>query len=284
MNTSPPRTILITGANTGIGAAAAIAMAEPGVNLVLACRSEKKALPVLDEVRARGAEATFLELDLMTIAGAAAAGERFAKEHGRLDVLIDNACIAGQTGLTNDGFEITFGVNHLGHFAFTLPLLPILEKSGGRIVVVASGNHYKADTIPFDRLRKQGSGIGMAEYGVSKLANVLFTAELRRRYPKIGAVSLNPGRIGSDIWRRVPQPFRAILMVALRVKPVAFGGSTLVHAATIPLDEATPLYFDKTMPRDPNPAALRPDLATKLWDFSVNACEAARGGAVGAAA
>ena len=270
------KTILITGANTGIGAAAAVALASPGVHLVLACRSEAKAKPVLDAVRAAGAEASFLALDLTSLDGAARAGERFAREHDRLDVLIDNAGLAGAHGLTADGWELTFGVNHLGHFAFTLPLLPLLEKSGGRVVVVASGNHYKVDDVPFARLRTKARGTGLPEYGVSKLANVLFTAELRRRYPKIGAVSLNPGRIASDIWRRIPWPFRPILMVALRMKPVADGGATLVHAATIPLDASTPLYFDKMKARDANPAALREDLASELWDFSVRAVEDAR--------
>lgn len=270
------KTILITGANTGIGAAAAIQLAAPGVHLALACRSEEKAAPVLAAVRAAGAEASFVALDLTTLDGAARAGERFAREHGRLDVLIDNAGVAGVHGLTADGWELTFGVNHLGHFAFTMPLLPLLEKAAGRVVVVASGNHFKVDGIAFDRLREKGRGIALKEYGVSKLANVLFTAELRRRYPKIGAVSLNPGRIASDIWRRIPQPFRAIIMFALRMKPVEVGGQTLVHAATIPLDASTPLYFDKTKPRDANPAALREDLATELWDFSVRAVEDAR--------
>jgi NAD(P)-dependent dehydrogenase (short-subunit alcohol dehydrogenase family) len=270
------RTILITGANTGIGAACATAMAAPGVHLVLACRSEAKTAPVLDAIRAAGAEASFVQLDLTSLASAAKAGEDFAKAHDTLDVLIDNAGIAGQSGLTQDGFEITFGVNHLGHFAFTQPLLPLLEKSAGRVVVVASGNHYRAHGIAFDRLRQKGRGIGLAEYGVSKLANVLFTAELRRRHPRIGAVSLNPGRIASDIWRRVPQPFRAILMLALRMKPVAEGGRTLVHAATIPLDATTPLYFNQMKARDPNPVALRADLAAELWDFSERAVRDAR--------
>lgn len=273
---SSKKTILITGANTGIGEACALAMAAPGVHLALACRSEKKAAPVLEAVRAAGAEASFVELDLTSMDGAARAAERFAKEHDRLDILIDNAGIAGQSGLGKDGYEITFSVNHLGHFAFTLPLLPLLEASAGRIVIVSSGNHYLAHDIPFDRLRTPGRGIAMAQYSVSKLANVLFTAELRRRHPKIGAVSVHPGRIASDIWRRVPQPFRALLMVLLWMKPVESGGATLVNAATVPINASTPLYFHELKPRAANPAALREDLARKLWEFSERAVEEAR--------
>jgi NAD(P)-dependent dehydrogenase (short-subunit alcohol dehydrogenase family) len=279
------RTILVTGANTGIGAAAAVQLAAPGTHLVLACRSAAKTAPVLERVRAAGARASFLPLALDDLAGAEAAGRAFVREHGTLDVLIANAGLAGQRGLTKDGWELAFGVNHLGHFAFAAPLLPLLEARSGRVVVVASGNHAKVSGIDFTRLREPGRGIALDAYGVSKLANVLWTAELRRRHPALAAVSLNPGRIASDIWRRVPQPFRAVLMVALRMKPVEAGGATLVHATQVELGPDAPLYFDKKVARPANPAALDPALAAKLWTFSEDAVRAAKEGAtVGQAA
>ena len=265
------RTILITGANTGIGAAAARELAGPDVHLVLACRSEAKTTPVLEELRSKGATAEFLALDLGSIADAKRAAERFAERCDRLDVLIDNAGVARHVGLTKDGFELAFGTNHLGHFAFTVPLLPLLERSAGRVVLVASGNHYRTDRIPWDALRTPGRGTALPQYDVSKLANVLFAAELRRRHPKLGVVALNPGRIASDIWRRVPQPFRAIMRVVMRMKPVEFGGHTLVHAANVELGPDAPLYFDKTVARAPNPAALDETLARELWGFSERA-------------
>ena len=271
------RTIVITGANTGIGAACALAMAAPGVHLVLACRSAEKTEPVLEAVRAAGARATFLALDLSDLERASAAGHELARAHGSVDLLLNNAGLAGQRGITKDGFELAFGVNHLGHFAFTLPLLPALTAAGGRVVNVASGNHYNAHDIPWSRLTEATrSFTGLPEYAVSKLANVLFTAELRRRHPTIGAVSMNPGRIQSDIFRRMPAPLFAVLRLVLPMKPVEVGGERLVHAATVPLEgDGAPLYFHKQAPRAANPAALREDLAAELWAYSLRAVAAA---------
>ncbi|MEZ4391127.1 MAG: SDR family NAD(P)-dependent oxidoreductase [Polyangiales bacterium] len=267
------RTLVITGANTGIGAAAAAQLARPGVRLILACRSEEKTRPVLDRLREAGAEARFVALDLTDLAGARRAGEALARELDGLDVLINNAGLAGQRGLTRDGYELAFGVNHLGHFAFTRALLPRLRARRGRVVNVSSGSHRRAREIPWGRLREATRSVsGLDEYGVSKLCNLLFTAELRRREPELSAVALNPGRIASDIWRRVPPGARTLLPWLLRMKPVSFGGATLVHAAEVELGDDAPLYFNKQRAEAPSPLALREDLARALWDYSLDAC------------
>ncbi len=270
------RTILITGANTGIGAACAVAMAAPAVHLVLACRSAEKTAPVLAAVRAAGARATFLPLDLSDVHSASTAGKEFAREHDVLDLLINNAGLAGQRGTTRDGFELAFGVNHLGHFALTLPLLPALEAAAGRIVNVSSGNHYKAKSIPWTHLSQATrSFTGLPEYAVSKLCNVLFTAELRRRHPRITAVSMNPGPIASDIFRRMPAALFAVLKLVHPMASVEVGGARLMHAATVDVsnDDAS-LYIDRDAPRAANPVGLRGDLASELWDFSLRAIAA----------
>jgi retinol dehydrogenase-12 len=271
------RTIVITGANTGIGAAYALAMAAPGVHLVLACRSAEKAEPVLEAVRAAGARATFLALDLADVERSNAAATEFARSHGSLDLLVNNAGLGGQRGITKDGFELAFGVNHLGHFAFTLPLLPALQAAGGRVVNVSSGNHFGAPDIPWSRLTQTTrSFTGLAEYAVSKLCNVLFTAELRRRRPRIAAVSMNPGRIRSDIFRRMPAPLFAVLKLVAPMKPVEVGAERLAYVAAVPLDgDDAPLYFDKQAPKAANPAALREDLAAELRAYSLRAVTAA---------
>jgi NAD(P)-dependent dehydrogenase (short-subunit alcohol dehydrogenase family) len=270
------QTILITGANTGIGAACAVAMAGPDVHLVLACRSAEKTAPVLEAVRAAGAKATFHALDLSDVKSAAAAGRDLAAQHGKLDLLINNAGLAGQRGTTRDGWELAFGVNHLGHFAFTLPLLPALEAASGRIVNVSSGNHHQAKAIPWSDLSATTrSYTGLPEYAVSKLCNVLFTAELRRRYPRITSVSMNPGPIVTDIFRRMPAPLFALLKLFRSMATVEVGGARLKHAATVEISgDDAPLYIDRDTPRPVNPVGLREDLATELWDFSLRAIAA----------
>lgn len=271
------QTILITGANTGIGAACARALARPSVHLVLACRSAEKAQPVIDEVRALGAEASFLALDLGDLAKTRAAARRFLDEHRRLDVLVNNAGLAGARGLTKDGFELAYGTNHLGHFELTLSLLPALEASRGRVVNVSSGNHYQPRALDLSAVREPTrSRTGLPEYSLSKLCNVLFTAELRRRYPALTATSVHPGRIASDIWRTVPWPFRAVLPFVLRMKTVEEGARPLALGVTAPAKDL-PLYFHGLVTRAPNPLALREDLAGELWEASERACEEAIG-------
>lgn len=268
-------TILITGANTGIGRACAEQLAAPGVRLILACRSRERTQPVLAELERRGAVAEFLPLDLGDLAGAAAAARSFARANRSLDVLINNAGLAGARGLTSAGYELAFGTNHLGHFAFTLPLLPLLEEARGRIVNVSSGSHYRAPGINFEQLRTPTrTKTGLREYGVSKLCNILFTAELRRRHPQLTAVSVHPGRIASDVWRNVPAFFRPVLRWALRMESVHAGGAAVVHAAQALAPKEggeLPLYFHVQQPRPPSRAALREDLAAELWRFSLDA-------------
>lgn len=262
---------VITGANTGIGAACARELARPGVEIVLACRSEEKARPVLDEVRARGATATFLPLVLGSLGASRASANELAARVPAIDLLVNNAGVAGGRGATDDGYELAFGVNHLGHYAFTLPLLPALEAARGRIVNVSSGNHYFPKRLDLAAVRgPTTSRTGLPEYGVSKLANVLFTAELRRRYPRVESVAVNPGRIASDIWRSVPSPLRRVLPWLLRMGTVETGGHTLVHAARVALDDEL-LYLHRLAPKRPSPLATSPALAAELWAFSERA-------------
>src|SRR5207248_1708186 len=129
--------------------------------------------------------------------------------------LINNAGVAGQRGLTAQGFELAFGINHLGHFLLTTLLVDRLRETGGaRVVNVSSDSHYQAKGIDFDAVRQPTKSMtGMREYAVSKLANVLFTQELARRVPasELGAYAVHPGVIASDIWRRVPGPARSMM-------------------------------------------------------------------------
>jgi retinol dehydrogenase-12 len=186
-----------------------------------------------------------------------------------LHVLVNNAGVGGQRGVTADGFELHFGVNHLGHFALTALLLDRLKASGpgARVVTVSSDAHYSARGIDFDALRRStASFTGQREYAVSKLCNVLFTQELARRVTDVSAYALHPGVVASDIWRRVPQPARAL--IKRRMLSVEDGAVTSVYCATSPTVAAeSGLFYDKCASRPPSRVAT-PELAELLWKYS----------------
>jgi retinol dehydrogenase 12 len=265
------RTFLVTGANTGIGLATAHALAARGGRVHMASRSEQKGRAAVQAVIAASGndQVRFLPLDLADLASVRASAQSFLALGEPLHVLINNAGVAGRRGLTRDGFELMFGVNHLGHFAFTLALLDCLTTSQARIVNVASDAHYAARGIDFSRLRRPAAGItGMPEYAVSKLCNVLFGQELARRLDGTGVTSysLHPGVVASDIWRRIPWPVRPL--VTRRMITVEQGAQTTLYCATSPeLAEISGRYYDKCAEREPS-AVATPELGADLWKHS----------------
>jgi NAD(P)-dependent dehydrogenase (short-subunit alcohol dehydrogenase family) len=268
------RTTLITGANTGIGKATAMALADMGDTLYLACRSEDKTREAIDDIVATTANSDvhFLPLDLGNLASVRECAAQFLALDVRLDVLINNAGVAGIQGQTSDGFEVAFGTNHVGHFLLTTLLLDKLKASApSRIVNVSSVAHYQAGGISWDAVREPTKGItAMKEYAVSKLANVLFTQELARRLEGTGVTtySLHPGAIGSDIWqRRLPGPIASIMK--LFMASTERGARTSIYCATEEsLATETGLYYDDCKVKEPSKVAT-PELAAELWDRSV---------------
>jgi retinol dehydrogenase 12 len=270
------RAYLVTGANTGIGLATATALAARGGRVTVAARSAQLGeAAVAGIIAATGNDQVrFLRLDLADLAAVRAAAADFAATGEPLDVLINNAGVAGRRGLTADGFELTFGVNHLGHFAFTLALLDRLTAAadggqGARIVNVASDAHYQAPGVDFDRVRQRTKAItGMPEYAVSKLCNVLFSQELARRLAGTGVTSyaLHPGVVASDIWRRVPWPARQLM--TRRMLTVEQGAQTSLYCATDPgLAGQSGRYYESCAEREPSPVATA-ELAGRLWKHS----------------
>ena len=265
------RHYVITGANTGIGKETARALAARGARLTLACRSASKTQPVIDELRrATGNEQIgFVALDLADLASVRACADELLRRGGPLHALINNAGLAGPRGVTKDGFELTFGTNHLGHFLLTNRVLPLLEATpGARIVNVSSASHYQAKGIDWEALRQPTKSVtGMAEYAVSKLANVLFTKELARRLPpaEVSAYALHPGVIASDIWgRRMPRPLA--WLITRFMKSTADGALTSIHCATATeLAGVSGRYYDDRRERRPSRLADDAELAAELW-------------------
>jgi NAD(P)-dependent dehydrogenase (short-subunit alcohol dehydrogenase family) len=268
------QTMLITGANTGIGQAAAEALATQGHRLYLACRSEDKTRPVIDEIATKTGnhELRFLPLDLTSFASVRGCAAAFLETGDPLHVLMNNAGVAGQQGFTQDGFELTFGVNHLGHFLLTSLLLAQLQQSApSRIVNVSSIAHTQANGIDWEAVRRPTKHVtALPEYAVSKLANVLFTQELARRLEGTGVTTyaVHPGGIGSDIWsRRLPGFMRgpANAVIGLVMKSTTEGAKTQVWCATAPeLATESGHYYDNCKEKQPS-AAATPELAAELW-------------------
>ena len=266
------RTFLITGANTGIGRATAAGLANRGGRVYLACRSQQKGRAAAAAiVAATGNEAvTFLPLDLSDLASVRTCAEQFLARGEPLHVLINNGGVAGQRGITRDGFELAFGVNHLGHFALTTALLDCLAASApARVVNVSSDSHYQAKGIDFEAVRQRTASMtGMREYAVSKLGNVLFTQELARRVADRGitAYALHPGVVASDIWRRVPWPVRPL--IKRRMITTEEGARTSLYCATAPeLAQVSGRFYDDCRERKASAVATG-ELAGTLWQRS----------------
>ena len=268
------RTFLVTGGNTGIGRATATALAAGGGRVYIASRSAEAGAAAVDAIKsAAGSRAVWLlPLDLASLASVRDCAAAFLARDEPLHVLVNNAGVGGQRGQTAEGFELHFGVNHLGHFALTMLLLDRLKASGSgagqeaRVVTVSSEAHYGAPGIDFDAVRRGTSFTGQREYAVSKLCNVLFTQELARRVADVSSYALHPGVVASDIWRRVPWPARAL--IKRRMLTVEQGAVTSVYCATSPAVAAeSGLYYDKCAVRAPSRVAT-PELAGLLWKHS----------------
>jgi len=266
------RAFLITGANTGIGLATATGLAKRGGRVFVACRSAEKGRAAVAGISAgTGNDAVaFLPLDLADLASVRDCAQEFLARGEPLHVLINNAGVGGARGLTKDGFELTFGINHLGHFALTTALLDCLAASApARVVTVSSDSHYQAKGIDFEAVRRPtASRTGLREYAVSKLANVLFSQELARRAQGRGITSyaLHPGMVASDIWRRVPWPVRPLMQ--LRMLSTEQGAATSLYCATSPeLAGVSGRFYEDCHERAAS-AVATPDLAGALWEHS----------------
>jgi NAD(P)-dependent dehydrogenase (short-subunit alcohol dehydrogenase family) len=204
------RTVVVTGANGGLGFEAARVLAERGATVVLACRNPERA----DEAAARieaanpGASVRTLRLDLASLASVREAADRLRSDHARLDLLINNAGVmATARGRTADGFELQLGTNHLGPFAFTgLVMDRLLSTPGSRVVTVSSTGH-RIGAFDFSDLELKQGYRRFTAYGRSKLANLLFTYELQRRLEANGAdtiaLAAHPGTSRTDLSRHL---------------------------------------------------------------------------------
>jgi NAD(P)-dependent dehydrogenase (short-subunit alcohol dehydrogenase family) len=271
MNELADRTFIITGANTGIGKITALELARQGARVILACRSKDKTLPVIEEIRreTNNDRIEFVPLDLGDLASVRACAQDLLDRKIPIHGLINNAGLAGQRGVTKDGFEIQFGTNHLGPYLLTRLLLDrIIESGPARIVNVASQAHYNTKRFDWDALQQKTRTVSaMPEYSVSKLCNVLHARELAKRLEGTGVTTyaLHPGVVATDVWRRVPGPLRWVIKKFM-ITPEQGAQASLRCATAAELAGETGRYYD-VGGKERQPSRLADDaaLATELW-------------------
>jgi len=281
------RTVVITGANTGLGFETARVLAERGARLVLACRDLGRAKEAAARIVGGSSQAAAtppdvqaVRLDLASLASVREAADEIGSAVGPVDLLINNAGVMmTPRGRTADGFELQFGINHLGHFALTgLLLAPMLGREGSRVVTVSSNGH-KSGRINFDDLHSQRRYRRMAAYYQSKLANLMFAYELQRRLAaarvRTQALAAHPGKARTELTRYLPGWARFEDMVVEQPlgQSAAMGALATLRAATDPAAQGGEYYGPgrrgelRGYPRlvDPSERARDVDAQERLW-------------------
>jgi NAD(P)-dependent dehydrogenase (short-subunit alcohol dehydrogenase family) len=273
------KTVLVTGATSGIGLEASVELARRGARLAMVGRDPAKTEASVAEVSARSGskEVSHFLCDFSSQADIRKLAADVRARHPRLDVLVNNAGgVHKERRLSRDGIEMTFAVNHLGYFLLTNLLCDLLVRSApARVVTVASVGH-RHGTLDFDDLGFERGGYSIIKaYGRSKLANVLFAAELARRLAGTGVTSnsLHPGSVSTNIWSGAPLWAKPIIFLLFRPFFISAekGGATIVQLVASPeLEGVTGQYFSDGKPEAPSDLARDEALAKRLWDVSAS--------------
>ncbi|XP_053715607.1 retinol dehydrogenase 12 [Synchiropus splendidus] len=269
------KTAIVTGANTGIGKETAMDLAGRGARVILACREMAKGEQAARDIMRQVKEAKVVarHLDLADTKSICQFAEQIYNTEKSLHFLINNAGVAMcPYATTADGFEMQFGVNHLGHFFLTFLLLDLLKHSApSRVINLSSGAHAMGK-IQFDDLSGDKNYHPVRAYAQSKLANVLFTRELAKRTEALGvmAYAVDPGPVNSDITRHMRRPVaRFIKRVAFLIKTSAEGAYTTIYCVVTPEQQMLTGGFYKDCARSSSCRAGQDDgTALKLWAVS----------------
>ena len=271
---------IVTGATAGIGEVTALELARMGATVVVISRSEAKCRATVDRIRAEtgNAKVDYLVADMASQASIRAVAGAFRAKYERLDVLVNNAGMYfAQRAESVDGIEQTWALNHLGYFLLTDLLRDMLVASApSRVVSVSSGAHM-GGKINFADVEGKQKYSGWAAYAQSKLANILFTAELARQLEGTGvsANSLHPGFVASNFAMNNMTGARSLLIPVFRLLQMATaispekGAQTNIFLASSPAVEGvTGRYFAKSKAVTPSAAAQDMAAARKLWELS----------------
>jgi len=274
------KTVVITGANTGIGKLTALDMSRRGAKVVMLCRDMKKAETAADEIRQETkGEVMIHSLDLASLESVREVAEQLGNSVEKIDILINNAGIMACPEMrTKEGFEMQFGTNHLGHFLLTNLIMPLIKKAapGARIVNVSSLAHTQGqmnwDDINFEKTPYNP----IKAYGQSKLANVLFTKELARKGEGSGvhAYALHPGVIKTELGRHIKDAYGCIVQGIFRlsgplIKTPEAGSRTSIYCAVEEsIADHNGRYYSDCKEKEPASQALKPEDASRLWAIS----------------
>ncbi|XP_006835326.1 PREDICTED: retinol dehydrogenase 14 [Chrysochloris asiatica] len=285
------KTVLITGANSGLGRATAAELLRLGARVIMGCRDRTRAEETAGQLRrelsqAEGprpdpdagaaGELVIKELDLASLRSVRAFCQEMLQEEPRLDVLINNAGIFQCPYMkTEDGFEMQFGVNHLGHFLLTNLLLGLLKSSSPSRIVVVSSKLYKYGDINFEDLNSEQSYNKSFCYSRSKLANILFARELARRLEgtNVTVNVLHPGIVRTNLGRHINipllvKPLFNLVSWAFFKTPIE-GAQTSIYLASSPeVEGVSGKYFGDCKEEELLPKAMDESVARKLWDIS----------------
>jgi len=276
---------VITGSSAGIGKTCAMEMARKGCHVVLACRSEAKTTPVVEQIRkeTKNDKVEFMELDLASLRSVQAFVTHYKEKGYPLHILLNNAGImACPFSLSVDGVEMQFATNHLGHFLLTTGLLDVLESSApSRVVNVSSAAHMLTpkEGVAFDKINDEKEYNNWTAYGQSKLCNILFANELARRMKDkaVYANSIHPGYVDTELQRHFKEVYGGFgdvmgNLAHVFAKSPLNGSLTSLFAATAPEIETKDLrgqYFVPTAKLSKASAHGRnEELARKLWEYS----------------
>ncbi|HWA70510.1 MAG TPA: SDR family oxidoreductase [Rhizomicrobium sp.] len=266
------KTVIITGATSGIGEVAAIRLAQQGARIVFTARDRRRADDTLAKLKQAnpGADHAAHMADLSTLSEMKRVAAELAREP-RIDVLVNNAgALFNRRQETEDGLEMTFALNHMAYFVVTSLLLPRLG-SGARIVSVASGAHRSAK-LDFNDLQSRRRFQGFTVYSTSKLCNILFTRELARRAPAgVTANCLHPGFVATRFGDGSGGLMRALFKIAKPVGAISpqEGAKTIIYLASSPdIAGVSGEYFYECKPATPSRPARNDADARRLWEIS----------------
>ncbi len=269
------KTVLITGANQGIGKASAVALGKLGARLVIVCRNRQKGRAAVTEIQQSGASDVELIVgDMSSQADIRRVADEFKARSDRLDVLLNNAGVLVTTKRTTvDGIEETFAINHLGYFLLTHLLLDTLKASApSRIVSVSSEAHRRVPMRWDDLEFKKTEYSSFAAYGQSKLANILFTRELARRLEgtQVTANCLHPGVVATGFGSTDGGVMSVVMKVAspFLITPEKGARTSIFLASSPDVQGVSGKYFDKCKEKQPSPEALAAGAPERLWAIS----------------